>query len=286
LVKFMVFNKKTVLERYEDQFKVENMKNKHIFHDLYTRVGDPEELRGFIVELLQDLGWKTSVNELTKFEDEEVEPIFRGGRLKPIRSILKSYKQVTKGPKYPLIWKAFFFAGVGFLLAWLYTIAFPTDWNSNVLLGSTVGLFLIALLIYSIKETVSLAVWIKISGIYNIEDEQADVRIAIAADADKKDKQAYNVLEEDISEFYSVLNKKYVPRRKTPKTKIVKVLNTRSKQPEVSLLKKIRDIDEQIAELQKKFIKGQIKEGTYKELKEDLEKRKARLETVVDVLSS
>ena len=281
----MVFNKKTILEKYEDQFKVKEMKNKHLFHDLYTRVGDPEELRGFIVELLQDLGWKTSVNELTKFENDEMEPIFRGGRLKPIRSIIKSYKQVVKGPKYPFVWKAFFFIGVGFLLAWLYTLAFPTNWNSDILLKLTPVWFILAILVYYIKETVSLALWVKISGIYDIQSEEADVRIAIAGDADKRDKEAYNKLEEDMSEIYSVLNRKYVPKKKISKTQIVKVLKPKSKQPELSLMKTIRDIDKQIAELQKKFIKGDIKEDTYKELKEDLEKRKAKAETILDLLS-
>jgi len=281
----MVFDKKTILEKYEDQFKVKEMKNKHLFHDLYAKVGDPEELRGFVVELLQDSNWKTSVNELTKFENDEMEPIFRGGRLKPIRSIIKAYKQVVKGPKYPLIWKAFFFLGVGFLLFYLYTLSFQTNWNSNLILELTPVWFIIALLIYYIKETVSLALWIKISGIYNVQDETADVRIAIAADASKKDKEAFDVLEDDISEIYNVLNRKYVPKKKITKTQIVKVLKPKSSKPELSLLKTVRDIDNQIAELQKKFIKGDIKENIYKELKEDLEKRKAKAETVLDLIS-
>ncbi|MCD6576105.1 MAG: hypothetical protein J7K73_03020 [Nanoarchaeota archaeon] len=281
----MVFDKKTILERYEDQFKVREMKNKHLFHDLYARVGDPEELRGFIVELLQDSDWKTSINELTRFEDEEMEPVFRGGRLKPIRSIIKAYKQIKKGPKYPLIWKLLFLIGAGFLGAYLYTLAVPTNWNSNLILEVTPIWFILALIVYSIKETVSLAMWIKISGVYDIEDGNADVRVVLAADADKKDKEAYDKLEEDVSEIYNVLNRKYVPKKKVTKTEIVKVLKPKKKQPELSLMKTVRDIDKQLATLNKRFINKEISEETYKELKRELEKRKAKAETVLDLLS-
>ncbi len=281
----MVFDKQTIVEKYENQFKVKDMKNKHIFHDIYTRVGDPEELRGFIVELLQDSDWKTSINELTKFEDEEMEPIFRGGRLKPIRSIIKAFKQIKKGPKYPWVWKLFFLIGAGFLGLYLYALMVPNNWNMNLILEVTPVWFILALIVYSIKETVSLAMWVKISGVYDINDGNADVRIVLAADADKKDKEAFDKLEEDMSEIYSVLNRKYVPRKKPTKTEIVKVLKPKKKQPELSLMKTMKDIDQQIATLNKRFINKEISEETYKELKNELEKRKTKAETVLDLLS-
>ncbi len=282
----MVFDKKTIVEKYEDQFKVKEMQNKHLFHDLYTRVGDPEELRGFIVELLQDLDWKTSINELMKFEDTDTEGIFRGGRLKPIKSIIKAYKQIKKGPKYPLFWKLFFFIGLGFLVFYLYTLSFPTNWNSNLIIQITPIWFILALLVYSVKETVSLALWVKLAGIYDIKNEESDVRIVIAADADKKDKEAFDKLEEDISELYNVLNRKYVAsQKKVTKTQIVKVLKPKSKQPEVALVRKVRDFDKQLEQLNKRFINKEIDENTYRELKQDIERRKAKAETILDLLS-
>ena len=282
----MVFDKETILEKYENQFKVNEMQNKHIFHDLYARVGDPEELRGFIIGLMQDLDWKPSVNELTKFEDTDKEGIFRGGRLKPIKSIVKAYKQLKKGPRYPLIWKSFFFIGLGFLAFYIYTLFVSTNFNSNLIIGSTLVFFILALLVYSVKEIILLAMWVKISGIYNIKDEMADVRIVIAADANKKDKQGYDKLQEDVSEIYGVLNKKYVSNnKKVSKTQIVKVLSPRSKQPEVSLMKSVRDIDKQLSTLNKRFINKEISEDLYKEIKSDLLKQKAKSETVLDLLS-
>lgn len=280
-----MFKKKTILEKYEEQFKVKEMQNKHIFYDLFARVGDPEELRSFITELLQDYGWKASLNVLTKFEEMDIEGIFRGGRLKPIKSIIKSYKQLKKGPRYPLLWKLFFFIGICFLIFYLYTVAFPTEWNPNFIIKITPIWFILSLLIYSIKETVSMAMWIKIAGVYNIQDEEADVRIVIAADADKKDKEAYNKLEADISEIYGILSKKYVPRKKVTRTMIIRELKPKKKNPAIALLKTIKDIDEQLAVLNKRFIKGEIKEETYKELKEDLEKRRAKADTLLDLIS-
>ena len=178
-----------------------------------------------------------------------------------------------------------FLIGAGFLGAYLYTLAVPTNWNSNLILEVTPIWFILALIVYSIKETVSLAMWIKISGVYDIEDGNADVRVVLAADADKKDKEAYDKLEEDVSEIYNVLNRKYVPKKKVTKTEIVKVLKPKKKQPELSLMKTVRDIDKQLATLNKRFINKEISEETYKELKRELEKRKAKAETVLDLLS-
>ena len=281
-----MFNKKTIVEKYEDQFKVKEMHNKHMFYDLYARVGDPEELRKTVLELLQDTDWKTSINEMMKFEDTDTEGIFRGGKLKPIKSIVKAFKEVRKGAKFPFIWKSFFFIGLGLLIAYLYTLAFPTNWNSNLLIMASPAFFILALLVYSIKEVVALAMWIKISGIYNIANEEADVRLVISADADKRDKEAYDKLEADMAEIYNVLARKYVSNaKKITKTQIIKELKPKSKEPAVELVRQMRDLDAQIAALDKRFTRGDVKEDTYKELKADLTKRRAKSETLLDLVS-
>jgi len=282
---------KTVVERYEEQFKVEAMQNKHIFYDLYARVGDPEELRGFTSELLQDLDWKTTLNELTKFEEMELEGIFRGGRLKPFKNIIKTYKSLKKGPKVPWLWKAL--AGIGFVFlgVWIYTmINTSVQWTANLrnwLMWITPLWFIGSIIVYGIKETVQMAIWVKIAGVYDIASEEADLRIVIAADAEKKDKEAFNQLESDVAEFYNVLTRKYVRKLKREETKqeIKQELKKDTQDPDVKIVKALRDIDKQIANLEKSFVAGKMKEATYQEIKGDLEKRKDKLGTISDLLN-
>lgn len=285
----MVFGrKKTIVEKYEDQFKVEDMQNKHLFYDLYARVGDPEELRGFTVEILKDMDWKTSINELTKFEEMEVEGIFRGGKLKPIKNIVKSFKELKKGPKYPWLWKLFAIIGIVFLGLYFYTmINTNTGWNSDLIIKTTPVLFILAILVYMYKETVQMAIWVKIAGVYDIASEEADVRIVIAADAEKKDKEAYEKLEADVSEFYNVLTRRYVRKvkREATKSEVIQEMKPTSEEPEVKLVKAMKDIDSQNSKLEKSFIEGRMKEETYKQLKEDLAKKKSKLETLMDLIS-
>jgi len=279
---------KTIVEKYEDQFKVEEMQNKHIFYDLYARVGDPEELRGFTTEILKSMDWKTTLNELTKFEEMELEGIFRGGRLKPFKNIIKAYKSFKKGPKFPLLWKIFALLGIGFLIFYMYALLSNSiEWNLNLILGLTIASFVLSLLIYSVKETIGLALWVKIAGIYDIASEEADLRIVIAADAEKKDKDAFNQLEDDVSEFYSVLTRRYVKKikREATKTEIKKELEANKEDPEIKVMRALKDIDKQIANLEKSFVAGKMKEDTYKEIKDDLEKRRAKLETIRDLLN-
>jgi hypothetical protein len=138
-----------------------------------------------------------------------------------------------------------------------------------------------------IKDSVAMAIWIKIAGVYDVASEEADLRIVIAADAEKKDKEAYEKLEEDVSEFYNVLTRKYVKRikREATKTEIVKEMEKDSEEPEVKLVKSIKDVDGQMAKLEKSFVEGKMKEETYRQIKEDLAKRKSKLETLMDLIS-
>jgi len=283
-----LLSNKTIVEKYEEQFKVEKMQNKHLFYDLYARVGDPEELRGYVVETLQDMDWKTTLNELTKFEEMEVEGIFRGGRLKPFKTVVKTYKSLKKGAKFPWLWKLLFIVGCAFLGFYFFTLFDnPTGWNSDLIIKVTPIWFVLAILIYMIKDSVAMAIWIKIAGVYDVASEEADLRIVIAADAEKKDKEAYEKLEEDVSEFYNVLTRKYVKRikREATKTEIVKEMEKDSEEPEVKLVKSIKDVDGQMAKLEKSFVEGKMKEDTYRQIKEDLAKRKSKLETLMDLIS-
>ena len=214
---------KTIVEKYEDQFKVKKMQNKHIFYDLYSRVGDPEELRRFVGELLQDMDWKTTLNESTSFEDADMEGIFRGGKLKPFKTIVKSYKTHKKGPRFPWLWKLLALIGVFFLGTYFYTLI-NTDvtWTTNIknwILWMTPLWFAGSIAVYSIKETVRMALWVKLAGIYDIGSEEADLRIVISADAEKRDKQAFNQLESDVAEFYNVVARRYVKKTEREKTK-------------------------------------------------------------------
>lgn len=284
----MIFDKRSVIEKYEDQFKTNEMKNKHIFYDLYARVNDPEETRGFITELLRDTDWKTAVNKLMRFEELEIEGIFRGGKSKPFKNVIKAYKEFKKGCKYPLLWKLFFFLGIGFLGFYLYILAFQTTgWNPSIILGITPIWFFLALWIYSMKDSVSMAMWIKASGIYDVKDEKADLRIVIAGDAERRDKKAFDSLSEDVTEIYNVLNRKYVPTGKSKITQkqIVKELKPKKKNPETHLLKTIRDLEKQKTKLEERFINGEIEKDTYNELKNSINKRKSKAETMLDLIS-
>jgi uncharacterized protein YjgD (DUF1641 family) len=160
-------------------------------------------------------------------------------------------------------------------------------WNSDILIKLTPVWFVLALLIYMVKEEVSMAIWVKIAGVYDVTSEEADVRIVIAADAEKKDKEAYEKLEEDVSEFYNVLTRKYVKRikREATKTEIIKEMEKTEEEPDVKIVKAMKDIDAQAAKLEKSFVEGKMKEETYRQIKDDLAKRKSKLDTLMDLIS-
>lgn len=87
-------------------------------------------------------------------------------------------------------------------------------------------------------------------------------------------------LENDIGELYNVLSKKYIKTKQAPKVTIVK-----EETAETKIFKKIREIENEKSTLNKKLIEGNLSEKTFNELREELDKKKQKLETVLDVIS-
>lgn len=274
------WHRKSVVEEYEEEFKTKRMKNRRVFYDLNIRAEDPEEFRARATELMQDADYGVVVNKLTSFEDVDVEGVFRGGKLKPIRGVIKGLKEIKKGSKFPFLWKLFTILAV---LAPLYAYFFggmhPEQFKTY-LYSFSIFSIIVAFALYRIKEKVNIAVWLKLVGVYNVSDEQADLRVVIAGDCEKKDKKAFSELEEDIGEVYNVLSKKYIKTKKVPKVIVVK-----EETAETKIFKKIREVESEKGSLNKRLIAGKLSEKTFNELRDELNKKKHKLETMLDIIS-
>lgn len=276
--------RKLTVDKYEKEFETDKLRDKHIFYDLNVRVGDPEELRSTCVELLEDSDFTVSLNEMTKFEDKEFEKMFWGGRLKPLKSVIKANKDIKKGVKYPLLWKVLLMVGIASLVIFFFPESFR--FNRTAFLYIAVSGVILSWLIFMIKKVVPVAVWFKIIGIYNVSDEKTDVRLVLAADSLKKDKEAFNRLENELSEIYSIIAKKYVNKiSKRELTQNIKIETTKSEKPEVKVLSLLNDIDKEINKLERGLLDNKISEKTYRELKGKLGRKRSKLETLYDLLN-
>jgi len=259
------------------------MRNQYIFYDLNVRAGDPEELRSFTAEIMQEVGFNPVLNELIKFEDAEMEDVLRGGRLKPVKNIVKGRKEFVAGEKYKFMWKFFAFIGFFSLLLYFVTNIFSLQLNKAALLILT-GVFMpLSLIVYSIKEKITLSLWVKNIGIYNVEDEESDIRIILSADCSKKVKEALKKLEEDVSEVYNVLAGKYVRRKALRVDKMIK--KRRGETSAVPLLRNIRSVEKEMDALDARFANGEISEKAYNDVREKLERKKDKYEILLDLLN-
>jgi hypothetical protein len=282
------------IRNYEKEFVTDNLEAHHVFYDLYIKSDDPQELRNEISESMADMDYKILLNEMSKFEDTELEETFRGGNAKPMRVLVKAAKDNVKGSKYPVLWKACLIVGIIFLFALLLsyrdqvygTLTSFSYQPSNFLVYSTIALFLLAVLFFAIREIVPIFLWAKIIGIYDPTEESANVRVVLAGDCQFKDKDSYARLENDMTELYSELSRKYAnklnKRQMNQSVSSALSLSTRSGVQNVS--SKLRDVEKESADLERNFVSGKISEEQYKELKIKLEARKAQLETVFDLI--
>ncbi len=278
-----MFRKVSNAERIEREFRTDRMRNQYIFYDLNVRAGDPEELRSFTAEIMQEVGFNPVLNELIKFEDAEMEDVLRGGRLKPVKNIVKGRKEFVAGEKYKFMWKFFAFIGFFSLLLYFVTNIFSLQLNKAALLILT-GVFMpLSLIVYSIKEKITLSLWVKNIGIYNVEDEESDIRIILSADCSKKVKEALKKLEEDVSEVYNVLAGKYVRRKALRVDKMIK--KRRGETSAVPLLRNIRSVEKEMDALDARFANGEISEKAYNDVREKLERKKDKYEILLDLLN-
>jgi hypothetical protein len=279
----MFGRKKLFVEKVEDEFKTKKMRDRKVFFDLNIRAQDPEEVRAHSTELMTDIEFQPVLSELTKFEDVEFEGVFRGGRLKPIKFVTKAVKERKKGPRFPLLYKLLAIIGLGCLFVALLRdfIMIGIDPNSFIIVA-TLSLIL-AVIFYSVKKVVPMALWLKIVGIYDVESNKSDLKMIISSDLLKADKETAKKLEEDVTELFHALSDRYVRKAKKVTPIIVK---KKAESSEGKIVKEIKSVEDEMAKLSSRLASGDISETTFKEAKANLEKRKDKLETILDLITT
>ncbi len=282
------------IKNYEKEFATDTMEGRHVFYDLYIKSDDPQELRNEISESMTDLDYRILLNEMSKFEDTELEETFRGGNAKPMRVLVKSAKDNVKGSRYPIAWKACLILGIIFLAVLLVNYSNAIIGNltnfstqpSAFFLYSTMGLFVLALVFLMVKEVVPIFLWSKIIGVYDPTEESANVRIVLAGECQFKDKDSYAKLENDMSELYSELSRRYANKlNKRQVASSVSGAFSLGNRGSQNLTNKLRETEKESADLERNFVAGKISEEQYKDLKAKIEARKTQLETVFDLVN-
>lgn len=269
---------KPFISQIENEFKTDKLRNKHVFHDANLRVNDPEEFRVSSVDYLRGLDFIVDANEMTEFEgDDEFEKFFRGGRLKPLKNIIKARRRTNVGSRYPLIWRLLLTAAIISLIGYFMPYE---ELNKDLLFYITTISIILSGIFYLTKKVIISSVWVKMIGVYDIEDMKSDVRVIISADTNESDLKIFDKLRDDISEFYELISRRYM--KKADETLIIKPV-TKTKSEE--LMTKLSGINNEIKELRSKFINGKISEDMFKKLNLTLESDKDKLETVIDFFS-
>ncbi len=277
---FGFLRRKPIVERYEEEFKPENMKKRRVYYDVALRVKDPEETRVYAARLLENEGYGISINKLSKFEELE-EDIFTGGRLKPIKGVMRGDKYVDFGMKYPLLFGLL----LAISLASLIYSYFHNWERSSLIFCLFFAIF--AILVSLIKEIVRLTVWIKIAGIYDPSQEKSDIKVTMAGDVSKPIKRAEEKIKEDLENIFRIFSSKYL--KEIPEEERYYIIKEGKKPWEEEeskkdeIVKMISLIRKDLAELDSRFARGEISEDAYKEARKRLEERLEKYETVLEL---
>ncbi|MCL4397194.1 hypothetical protein M1494_02505 [Candidatus Parvarchaeota archaeon] len=282
------------IKNYEKEFDTQELEKKHVFYDLYIKSDDPQVLRSQVSEYMTDMDYRILLNELTKFDDSELEETFRGGNVKPIRALIKSAKDNKKGSKYPIAWKTCLIIGI--VLLALLLVSYRSNIYTNIthfsysasalVLYGMIAFFVLSLIFFEIKKIVPIFLWAKIIGVYDPTEESANVRVVLAGDCKFKDKDSYSKLEGDMTEMYSELSRKY--GNKLDKRQLANSVSSSlsmGPQGSMKLNNKLRDIEKESADLERNFVAGKISEDEYKKMKAQIEAKRSQLDTLFDLVN-
>jgi hypothetical protein len=281
-----IFDNKTNVEKIEKNFETKKMENHEVFHELNIRGQDPEILRTQVLEFLEAMDYDITINKFAKFEDSEFENIFQAGRLKPLRAVLHAQKKVQTGSKYPWLWKLMGLIG----LISLTVFFLPNESISvlNITLNKTyvlilsIVLLLTSLLIWISRKFDTINIWFKSSGIYDIENKSSDFKIILSGESTSKILKSR--LDNEITQVFSLISSKYVKSKNIEKSLLD--LPRSSKNLDVKIIKEINQIDNDSKNLDSRLANKDISEKTYVELKEKFNKRKIKLETILDLINA
>ncbi len=280
------------IKNYEKEFVTDKLESHHVFYDLYIKSNDPQELRNEVSEDMTDMNYKILLNEMSKFEDSELEETFRGGNVKPMRVVIKAAKDNVKGSRFPILWKASFILAVVLLI--ILAVSYRGQMYSSVtslsfrpsgyITYSMIGLFVLAAIFWLLKKVVPIFLWAKIIGIYDPTEQSANVRVVLAGDCEIKDKDSYSKLESDMSELYSEFSRKYankLDKRQMSRTVAAATGNTGLQK----VNDKLRQVEKETADLERNFTAGGMSKSQYNETKAGLEAKKTQLETLFDLIN-
>ncbi len=267
---------KTFVEKVEEEFELDRLRKGRTYYDINVRLADPEEFRTRVAEYLSDMGYHIIINEMVKFKElAELEMVFEGGRLKPIKFYIKGEKKLNRGLRFKGLFTVFL------ILTLLFVFLYVTSklgivrgiYERNVLYAALISFF-ISLILFMIKKIVWLHVWVKLIGIYNISDEITDARVIISGDISEKDERSLSTLRDEMVEFYDRVASKYVTGEKP------KIFKEKKKKEEylAEIMRRLRETENALKDLRIRLAKGEISENTYnktkKELEEEIEKLK------------
>lgn len=281
----MIFDRRKRVEKYEEEFETESLKNKPVFYDLdLSDIKNVEELRSFLLGNCRGRGYSASLNELTKFQSEEFEGIFKGGSMKPIRGLLKATKKIKRGLRHPYITSLFFIASILLLVLSFKPgiINVSLKGKENLLALLAIFSALTSLLTFMIKERSLLKTWIKIVGIQDPTKETADVRVVLAGEVEGEGKET---LREDLSSIYESLTSVFVGGKELPEPKEEEpILKKGEKGAKEKVIDKISQSVDSLDQLDERLARGEISEEKYDEMKERLEMKKRKYETLLDIV--
>ena len=282
------FGIKSTVEKNEENFNTKKMENRDVFHELNIRSGDPELLRTQVLELVEDMGYDVIINKFTKFEDAEFENVFKAGRLKPLRAVLNAEKNIETGSRFPWLWKLAGVIGIILCLVYFVPQSFFDNFSisvSNYYFGiAGIILLLVSLALWLMRRIDTLRIWFKASGIYNVEDNTSDFRIIFSGETTSTEKSVARKLDDDITELFAIISKKYVKQKEAPGKAIIE-LTKKDKDFDVEVIKDINIIERDLKHLDSRLANGEITEKAYNEAKEGLNDRKRKLETILDLVN-
>ena len=269
---------KPYVDRLEAQFHQKKLRESKVYYDLTLRVRGLEEFKREVTNALVYNDYSVDLSEYTAFPQEsEASLLFQTIKTKPIRILIRGVKKVNLGLKYAglvlLLGLLDALLLINSVLVYLGIVKGDLFYNLVFLTLSVAATVFVA----SLRNQVRLYIFVKVLGLHDPETNTLDLRAIIAGKVDNPNEEAVRRLSEDISMVYNIITKKFSRISQSE-------YRARFNKEFLDFLsKQIQEIQDKIAKLEMKYIKGEINKSAYLREKAKLEQEMEKIRDLVEL---
>ncbi len=192
---------------FAESFENDFLKTRKKCQQTFLKIDGVEEFADFVKKCVSKLDFTVDHHENKKSSHEELKKSLKNKDNTSFMITTKASKTIRLGSRFSHVWKLSVLASI--IIA-LYYLLFSTPAGFAMLRNAFVISLGVALAAYSIKNNITISVWIKAFGVHDPKKDEGVASLVIAGEPDKQNSIAQYHLDEGFAELEQNFSNSYI----------------------------------------------------------------------------